>query len=145
LNGDFPVDVDGVLDSLRGAQVVTIFFPILRRSLVIDTRATVEDGPLVRVLPMVSSPEERLRSLKRLRPHLPRPDSVTIIPWPKQVRSLVSLGVWDALAARLATTGHVRSVKALHRAIGNLRRMEEEELRRVISGDTYQTIWRRSR
>ncbi len=143
MNGDFPIDVDSVLDSLQGADVVSIFFPMLKRSLVVDMRSGGEDGPMVRVLPMVATPEERIRTVRRLRPHFPKPDHLAVIPWPKHVGSLRSLGIWDSLAARLATSGNVRSVRALDRAMGTLRRLEREEVCRALTGDSYNTIWQR--
>ena len=74
------------LQTIETAEVISILFPMLRKSLVLDTRSDLEDGPMARVVPMAESVDDRLRSIKRMRPRFPRPESVTIIPWPKQVQ-----------------------------------------------------------
>jgi hypothetical protein len=143
VNGDFPVDLEEVLRSIEEAEVLSIYFPVLRRSLIVDTRTTHESGPLVRVMPMVGSREERVRTIKRMRPFLPRPDSLTVIRWPKYVSSLSRLGVLKALAQRLAATGYVEGLTALREAMQELRRLELDELAHVIRGENYYTIWGR--
>jgi len=96
---------------------------------------------MVRLVPMATSPEARFRSLRRLRPRLPRPQSITVIPWPRYVDSLVRLGVWQRLLQRFAETGYREPVEACGRILGELRRLEREEMVEVIRGDSYRTLW----
>ncbi len=94
MDSDFSVNIREIMRNIDSADVLTIYFPIIRRTLLVDTRADSAEGPLVRVVPMVNSVEERFRSLKKLRPQFPRPESITLVPWPKYVRSMESLGIW---------------------------------------------------
>jgi len=141
MNGDFRMDMDEILRNIRSAEIVCVYFPLLRKTLVVDTRTDVEDPPVVRLLPMANSIEERFRALRKLRPRFPQPDKVAIIPWPKYVDSLVRLGIWDKLVQRCAATGHAGSVKACKAALEELRALERAELVAVITGDQYHTIW----
>ncbi|MFQ5860236.1 MAG: hypothetical protein ACE5IG_01640 [Dehalococcoidia bacterium] len=132
-----------LLREMEGAEVISLFFPLFRKSLVIDTRCTLEDGPMVRLLPMVASPEERLRSIRRLRPHFPRPRAVAFLPWHGSLRSLVSLGVWDKLLECLARTGSVGAVKVAEGVLEELERLEREAMFQLIRGENYYTVWTR--
>ena len=58
MNRDFGIDISELIKSIEDADVVSILFPSFRKSLVIDTRFSFEDRPLIKVMPMVSSIEE---------------------------------------------------------------------------------------
>lgn len=143
MDADFSLNLEELAQNIDTAEVLTIYFPLLRKSLVVDMRTTPWEGPMVRVVPMVRSPEERYRSIKRMRPHFPRPQSLTLLPWPKYVDSLVRLGIYDRLLARLSATGDPGAVQACKRAFGHLRRLERQEITAVIRGETYHAIWSR--
>ena len=102
---DFESDLDEIVGNIDSAEVISIFFPALRRSVVIDTRTNEHDGAMVRLMPMVASPQERLRSLRRLRPSFPRVHNLALIPWLRYVESLVKLGVWPRVVSRLEAEG----------------------------------------
>ena len=106
MDGDFVLDLDEVMDSLENGEVISLSFQTFNKALVIDTRASEREGPLVCVCPVVESPRERVRSLRKMRPTFPRASNLTVIPWPKSVASLVSLGVWDKLVSRFERDGH---------------------------------------
>ncbi len=76
-----------------------------------------------------------------MRSGFPRIESLTVIPWPRYVDSLVSLGVWDRIVARLAASGHDDAAGACDEVLLELRRLEKAELAAVLSGATYHTIW----
>ncbi len=143
MNPDYGLDVDAVLRHVDSAPTFSIFFPMLRRSLIVDMRHGPEDGPLVKVLPMARSLHERLRSLKRIRPHLPRPTEMVAIPWPIYVENLVRSGVWDRLLQRVEAAGSQDAVRAAESALADLRMLESQELTALIRGGQYETIWTR--
>jgi hypothetical protein len=122
-------------------DVIALYFPILRKTLLMDLRANDVDGPMIRVVPMANTPEERFQSLLKMRPRFGRPESITIIPWPKYVRSLVDLGIWDHIVRRYADTGSAQSVRDCDRCFAELLKLERDELRRAITGENYETIW----
>ena len=95
LDGGFELDIDAVRENIAEAEVVTLYFPLLRKTLLVDTRSNEVVGPFVRLVPMASNSGERFESLRRLRPQLPRADSITMIPWGRRVATLEDAGIWD--------------------------------------------------
>lgn len=144
MDGDFRLDVAEIVKNLETAEIICLYFPLLRKTLLLDTRFDVEDEPLVKIVPMVESVEERFRSLRRLRPRFPKPESLTVIPWPKYVDSLLRLGIWQKLVQRFIATGNKGAVRRCHDALEELRRLERDEFSRVVKGDSYHTVWQQS-
>ena len=91
MDSDFVFDLGDVMKNVENSEVMSIFFPTFRKAVVIDMRSNSTDGPMVRVMAMAASPQERLRSIRRLRPGFPRVRNLTVVPWPRYVDSLVSL------------------------------------------------------
>jgi hypothetical protein len=141
MDGDFVLDLEDVNDSVEHAEVMSMSFPKFNQALVIDTRSNRSDGPLVCIMPMVGSPQERIRSIRKVRGGFPRIESLTVIPWPRYVDSLVSLGVWDRIVARLTASGHNAPNDVCDALLKDLRRLEKEEIAAVLSGENYHTIW----
>jgi len=144
LSHEYGVDLGAIVERVESSETFSIFFPSLRKALVVDMRHGPEEGPLVRVLPMARSPQDRLRSLRRLRPHLPRATQMVAIPWPSYVENMVRSGVWDKLAVRVSESGSEDAVRALANSLAELRQHEATELASLIRGDHYETIWSRS-
>src|SRR3954447_26445023 len=105
MDSDYQLDMDELQRRLQETEVAGIYFPFLRRTLLIDLRTSVVEGPLVIVTPMVDSVEDRVRSLKKLRPRFPRPSSMMLVPWPKFVSGLERLGVLGLVEDRLGEKG----------------------------------------
>jgi len=141
MNGDFRLDISEIVRNIQSAEVLCLYFPLLRKTLLVDMRTDVEDPPVVKLLPMAGSVEERLRSIRKLRPRFPQPEKVAIIPWPKYVDSLVRLGVWDKVVERCAASGDKAAVRSCAAVLDELRSLEKAELLAVITGDQYHTIW----
>ena len=59
MDGDFWLDPEEFRNATNEAEVLSIFFPVLRKSLIIDTRSTTEEQPMVRLVPQARSLEER--------------------------------------------------------------------------------------
>jgi len=138
---DLEYDLEEVKRNIDGAEVMSVFFPTFRRSVVIDTRTNDHDGPMVRIMPMVASPQERLRSLRRLRPTFPRVYNLALIPWPRYVDSLVDLGVWERIVNRFEEAGQSEAVATCETVLGELRVLEKAEMAAVVRGENYHTIW----
>ena len=141
MDSDFAFDIDDIIKNIDTAEVMSIFFPTFRKAVVIDTRTKSTDGPMIRIMAMVASPQERLRSIRRLRPGFPRVHNLTVVPWPRYVDSLVRLGLWDRIIQRFQGTGDVDAVAACEKVLGELRQLEKEELAAVVKGQNYRTIW----
>ncbi len=145
MDGNFRLDLEAVFKQIESAQTLSLFFPMLRRSLVIDLRHGTQEGPMVRVMPMARSASDRLRSLKRLRPHLPRANEILAIPWTGYISTLVSSGVWGKLADRVRAEGGEVSSKDMDNALVELQRIERHEMALLIKGEQYETMWARKR
>ncbi len=143
LDSGYEVDVDHIARTIAEAEVACLYFPMLRATLLIDTRSSESVGPLVRLVPITATASERLRSLRRLRPQLPRPESITTIPWTWRVDAVCRLGVWECLLDRLAATGDEAIVEGAVACLDELRALERRELRRAITGEQYRTLWGR--
>lgn len=137
IDGGIDIDLEAVLQNVAEADVITFYFTTLRRTLLIDTRCNASTGCMVKVVPIAKDGADRLRSLRRLRPQFPRPDSITWIPWDARVESLVHLGVWECLLARIDCP------EAAERCLQALRLVEQAEHRAAIMGEDYQTLWSR--
>jgi hypothetical protein len=138
---DFQIDLAEMANSLDTAEVVALYFPLLRKTLIVDARSNAVDAPMVKIVEMVGTAEERFRSLRRLRPRFPKPDSLTLIPWPKYVESLVTLGMWQHLVARFVNLGFPDMVRECEACYDELLALEKEEIQRALAGDNYKSVW----
>ncbi len=141
MDSDFRVDVEEVCRAIDTGEIIALYFPLLRKTLLMDTRTTPLDGPMIKVVPMAASPEDRYRELVRMRPRLPKPESISIVPWPKFVESLTRTGVWDRIARRYAEIGPAGIVRQCVACLDELRAVEREEVRRAITGENFETLW----
>jgi hypothetical protein len=142
MDSDYRIDVSEVNRNIDVADVIALYFPLLRKTLLMDLRTSDVDGPMIKVVPMANTPEERFQSLLKMRPRFGKPDSITIIPWPKYVvSSLTDLGIWDHIVRRYAEAGSPDMVRECERCYRELMKLEREELRRAITGENYETIW----
>ncbi|MBI4312312.1 MAG: hypothetical protein HY681_11095 [Chloroflexi bacterium] len=141
MDTDFDIDATELTRALRSAEVISILFTLVGKSLVIDTRANEKEGPMVRVLPQAGSLEERARSVRRLRPGFPRPAEITAFSWPKYVRSLLQTNAFSIIQARLQAAGAPHALRQLAKSLDDLQKMERRELAAVLQGERYHTIW----
>ena len=141
MDGDFVLNMDEVIQSIENADVMSLYLPALSKAVVIDTRSNETDGPMIALLPMAASPEERLRSLRRLRPGFPRVSGLTVVEWTRYVDSLVTLGVWERIVQRFAESGQDDAVGACETVLSELRRLERAELAAAVLGVNYHTLW----
>lgn len=141
MDSDYRIDLSEAYRAIDLGEIIALYFPLLRKTLLMDTRTTGVDGPMIRVVPMASSPEERFRELVRMRPRLPKPESINIIPWPKYVASLVRTEVWDHIVRRFLELGSAEVVRRCEECLQELKDCEREEIRRAITGENYETFW----
>lgn len=146
---DNPPDNDTVSDKiirhLGEAEVMSIFFPRVGKSLIVDTRNDLENGPAVLLDDMVASPEERLRSIQRMRPQFERLGQLTLAPWYGSVRACEEQGVLTAIVARLRTMGFPDAAGAAIATFRTLRRTERDMMLDLVAGNprTTRTHWQR--
>ena len=135
--------VDGVFKFIENAEVLAVFFPKFGQSIVVDIRPKEGEPPLVRVVPMARSIADRLRTIKRMRPALPRPQDIVAVPWVGYVDAMKTSGLWGKVLGRIEQAGFPASLEDAENAFNELVRMERRELAQLIMGDQYETLWAR--
>ena len=141
MEGNFLFDLGEVIRNVESAEVMSVFFPALRLSLIVDTRSSETEGAFVKLTPMARSPQDRMRSIRRMRPRFPRPRNLTLIPWQRFVTSLVSSGVWESILNRVRESGDAEALETCEKALAELTELEREEIADAIRGENYHTVW----
>ena len=137
-------DLDDILKNVNTSEVTSIFFPYLRKSIIIDLRSNDNDGPAVILTDMVSSPQERVRSLKHLRPNFPEVEKMIIVPWFRYVDTLKTSGIWNALIERTTDISIKDGETDSAFVMDELKKMEKTHLIEAINGIKFRTIWEKT-
>lgn len=145
MDNAFNLSSNKIIRALAEAEVMSIFFPHAGKALIVDTRHDAENGPAVFVDEMVGSPEERLQSIRRLRPQFKELAQLTLAPWFGSTRTFAAQGILEAIVERLHALGFPDAADGAMAAFRQLRRAEQATLRDLISGDpqTTRTVWSR--
>ncbi len=143
LDSSEDLELDAIATNIAEADVIALYFPLMRKTLLLDARTSADDGPMVCVVEMVNSTQERVRSLRRMRPRFARPDSITMIPWLRRIETLCGTGVWGHVERRLMATGGEQALETGRTCLDELRAFEVREFRRAVTGERYQTLWGR--
>ncbi|MPZ22219.1 MAG: hypothetical protein GEU28_01435 [Dehalococcoidia bacterium] len=130
-----------LLRSLEEAEVIAVRFTTIPQRLLIDLRTSEIDGPMIKVLPRARSAEERVRTLKKLRPRFKLPRKIAGVSWPRFVRSLEEQGGADAIVNQMAIVGGVPAARAAREAVDELLLLERREIYKAIKGEDYRTLW----
>jgi len=132
-----------VADAVRHAEVVSLFFPRLAKSLIVDMRAGA-DGPAVLLDDMAETPAARLASFRRLRPDLPVPERLTLAAWHGNVRGLEDAGILSALVERCRLEGGADLVGQAAALYRRLVALEAGHRRDLVNGAGMRTLWQRT-
>lgn len=143
MDNGFDIFDDRIIAAIRSGDVICLFFPRLGKTLILDLRQSLTAAPAIFVDNMVSGPEERLRSLERLRPELPLPDELRLAPWFGFARSLPESGVYAALIERCEATGDPSITQRCKDAIEALTSLEAGYIRAIVKGEMSRTLWQR--
>lgn len=137
----YQLDYDAIIRTVREGDVLAFRFVTVQERLLLDNRHNDVDPPMVKLVPKVSSAEERFKSLKMLRPRFKLPNKISAIWWPRYVDGLVDSGVWDEIVARIVTSGYPAAAAECDAILHELRSMERAEMMHAIRGEGYQTLW----
>ncbi|TAK35647.1 MAG: hypothetical protein EPO21_05455 [Chloroflexota bacterium] len=139
----FRVDINQILTHVEQSQVMSIFFPILGKSLLIDLRHDAEEGPYVTLAPMAASVEDRLNEFGELRPHFGKPENMLAVPWVWRVGGLKDSGVLAILMRRMDETGSREAGRTCEECYVTLLQAERDQQLAIVKGDGFRTIWER--
>jgi hypothetical protein len=143
---EFGVDLGKVFEVIDSSDLLIVRFHLIQDRLLVDFRTRPGTGPFIAVVPPVSSVEERMRSLRALRPGFPLPEQIMSFHWPRSVPVLLESGIWDRIATRMIALGGDAARPACEETRYTLRRKEQSEIFGAITGaEHYQTLWERSK
>jgi hypothetical protein len=132
-----------VLEAVRHAEVVSLFFPQLGKALILDMRRCDADGPALLLDDMAASPRERLASFRRLRPGLPIPERLTLAAWGGHVRGLDDGGILGAILERCRLEGGDELVERARALYAGILALEAGARRDLVRGVGTRTLWQR--
>lgn len=145
MDTDYPLNLVEIKQLIDTAEVLIIGFTIFAERLLVDNRYNAQEGPLITVIPPVSSMEERRRYLRELRPRFALPERLMFFVWPKPIASLERLGVWGSIVERALNSGHRGILGGCHQTWQDLRRLEREGIIAAVKGEGYHDLWRSRR
>jgi hypothetical protein len=136
-----------IIRALAEAEVMSIFFPRIGKALIVDTRHDAEHGPVVLIDEMVGSAEERLESVRRLRPEFTEIAQLTLAPWLGSARAFAEQGILEAIVERFHAMGYHDAANDAMTVFHRLRRHERHVMLDLVAGDpqTTRTVWARTR
>ncbi len=141
MDNEYNLDYGEILKTVRHSEVITFRFVTVPMRLLIDNRFNEVDAPLVKLVPKVTSAEERFKNLKMLRPRFKLPSKISAIWWPRYIRTLDEYGIWQAIVQRIVDNGFPAAAAECAAIINELKRMERAELSNAIGGEGYRTLW----
>jgi hypothetical protein len=132
-----------LLAEMESADVLTIFFPLLRKALVVDTRRSSTHGPTAVLVPVVSSTSERVGLIQRERPELGPVQAILSIPWIKSVETFREGEVFERTIACLARAGvpEADARRTCLAAVAELRAAEYATKVALVRGENCDTVW----
>lgn len=135
-----------IIRALAEAEVMSIFFPQVGKALIVDTRHDAARGPVVLIDEMVSSAEERLQSVRRLRPEFKEIAQLTLAPWIGSTRAFSEQGILEAIVERFHAMGYHDAANDVMSVFQQLQRHERRLMRDLVAGDpqTTRTVWART-
>lgn len=140
------VDIEAVRQVIRNADVFVVRFGLVEHRLMVDARPDNEGRPYIKIVPPVSSPEERYRFLQRERPGLAPPEQITVFQWPRSITVMRDTGLWDVIEERLVEVAGEPAAQMAREAFREGRRLERADTAALIrGGEGYETLWERRR
>ena len=144
MDSEYGIDLEAIRRVIEEAEVFVIRFHLIEYRLLVDTRPDDDGQPYIRMVPPVTSAEERYRFLHRERPGLALPGQITVFQWPRPMKVLRELGVWDIIVERLVSVGGEPAADQAATAFREGERLERADVVAVIrGGEGYETIWER--
>jgi predicted dienelactone hydrolase len=131
-------EVERVVDQ---CDVFTVVFRMFPERLLVDTRHTAEEGPLVALADPVASVEERFHWLGQERPRFGPPERFMFFPWPHSIVFFEQCGIADHIRRRCEASGRTEAVATFERVMADLKEKERQVTLAAIKGEDFHTIW----
>ncbi len=141
---DSQIDLRAVFELIDSAEVITFRFVTIPHRLLFDARHNEMEGPLLRLVPRAASPEERLKTIKQMRPRFRLPEKINSVWWPKNVHSLVDFGACDRILRRIDSLGYPQIADRAADVFREMEFKERVEVYNAITGAGYHNLWVRA-
>ena len=134
-------NLENVKETILESDVVSIFFPFLGKSVIVDSRTNETEGPILLLTDMVKTPKERVDSLKQMRPNFQTINEIVLIPWVRYVSTLNSSGIWGGILDKMFKLGQEKPHTDVDQIMDVLENLERIYLIEVMTGPTWETTW----
>ena len=131
-------EVEKVVDL---SDVFTVIFRVFPERLLVDTRVSAEEGPLVALVDPVASVEERFYWLGQERPRFGPPERFMFFPWPHSIVFFEQSGIAGHIRGRCEASGRAEAVAMFDKVMAELKEKEQQVTLAAISGEDFHTIW----
>jgi len=131
-------EVEKVVDL---CDVFTTMFRTFPDRLLVDSRTSPQEGPLVALVEPVATVEERYHWLGRKRPRFGPPDHFMFFLWPHSIAFLEDCGVATRIRRRCEGSGGPDAVAMFDRVLAGLLEKEWQATRAAITGENCRTLW----
>ena len=135
------IDLEEVRKVVDQCDVFTIGFRTFGERLIVDTRTTSDEGPMLEVVEPVGTVEERFFWLGKRRPAFGVPERFTFFVWPHSIRFLGESGLSGRIRERIVATGYPGAEEQVDSAVEGLDRLERKSTFDAISGRNCHTLW----
>jgi hypothetical protein len=136
------IDLGELQKVIDTCDVFTVGFRMFPERLIVDTRATDGEGPMVEVVEPVATVEERFFWLGQRRPSFGVPQQFTFFVWPHSVRYFDESGLGDMVRRRVYSDDESGEVgRQMAKAMIRLHMLENTATFDAIHGRNYHTLW----
>ncbi|MGQ9573147.1 MAG: hypothetical protein ACUVV3_08185 [Dehalococcoidia bacterium] len=131
-------EVEKVVDS---CDVFTVVFRMFPERLLVDTRFSAEEGPLIALVDPVASVEERFYWLGQMRPRFGPPGRFMFFPWPHSIVFFEQCGIADHIRRRCEASGRPEAVAMLEKVMAEMKEKERQVTLAAIRGKNFHSLW----
>jgi len=138
------IDLEEVRKVVEHADVFTIGFRTFPERMIVDSRTSSDEGPMLEIVEPVATVEERFFWLGQRRPHFGVPDRFTFFVWPHSIAYLEESGLMDRIRQRIYPLDENGDLgRHVAHAMFRLHILERKATRDAVTGKNYHTLWAR--
>lgn len=131
-----------VAKAIDNCDVFLIGFRNTTDRVIVDTRTSDGEGPMIEITESTGSIEGRMFWLGQRRPGFGLPEQFKFFVWPNSVDWLLESGTWERIRSRVTGVGFDAEVAAqMDVALDELREIERETNVAAVRGDGYVSLW----
>ncbi len=136
------IDLEELRKVVEQCDVFTIGFRLFPQRLIVDTRSSDAEGPMLELVEPVGTVEERFFWLGQRRPSFGVPERFTFFVWPHSIPYLEDSGVMDKIRHRVYPID-LDCGRQVADVMYRLTLLEQQAVRDAITGKNYHTLWER--